>query len=154
MHKIVTKITRSDYFLLALLLGLGVLNFGWVFSPALGQLLGFINSSIMFGIVLVAVFSRLSKHLFFGLILLFAIGTWLQPALASDSDAAVKQQIIKQSITSYSGNCPCPYNTARNGSKCGKRSAYSRPGGASPICFESDVTPEMVEAYKRQHKTD
>lgn len=35
------------------------------------------------------------------------------------SDAQIKQILIKQSIANYSGNCPCPYNTARNGSRCG-----------------------------------
>ena len=37
--------------------------------------------------------------------------------------------MIKESIDGYPGNCPCPYNTARNGSRCGKRSAYNRAGG-------------------------
>jgi len=46
---------------------------------------------------------------------------------------------IQQSINNYSGNCPCPYNRASNGSRCGKRSAYSRPGGYSPLCYSSDV---------------
>ncbi|MEP7452723.1 SH3 domain-containing protein [Phyllobacterium sp. SB3] len=35
----------------------------------------------------------------------------------------------------YSGTCDCPYDYARNGSRCGGRSAYSRPGGRSPICY-------------------
>lgn len=67
------------------------------------------------------------------------------------TDAQVKQAIIRQSIASYSGSCPCPYSTARNGSRCGRRSAYSRPGGASPICYASDVTPAQVAAYRRSH---
>ena len=54
------------------------------------------------------------------------------------TDQQVKSRIIQESIASYPGNCPCPYNTARNGSRCGKRSAWSRPGGYSPICFETD----------------
>lgn len=33
------------------------------------------------------------------------------------------------------GSCDCPYDYARNGSRCGGRSAYSRPGGREPICF-------------------
>ena len=68
------------------------------------------------------------------------------------TDAQVRQQIIKESIASYPGNCPCPYNVARNGSRCGKRSAYSRPGGYSPICYEEDVTPEMVNRWRNRHK--
>ncbi|WP_232538518.1 hypothetical protein [Chromobacterium phragmitis] len=66
------------------------------------------------------------------------------------SDQQIKRAIIKESIESYYGNCPCPYNTARNGSSCGRRSAYSRPGGEAPICYEKDVTKEMVKEY-REH---
>lgn len=33
------------------------------------------------------------------------------------SDAEVKRQIIQESINSYPGNCPCPYNRASNGSR-------------------------------------
>ena len=28
--------------------------------------------------------------------------------------------------------------------------SYSRPGGASPICYDTDVTDAMVEAYREQ----
>lgn len=66
----------------------------------------------------------------------------------AQSDADIKRKIIAQSIASYSGSCPCPYNTDRAGRKCGKRSAYSKPGGYSPICYESDVTQEMIEDYR------
>lgn len=66
------------------------------------------------------------------------------------SDDQIKKAIIEESIKNYSGNCPCPYNRDRAGRKCGKRSAYSRPGGASPICYPEDVTPEMIEAYRKK----
>ena len=66
------------------------------------------------------------------------------------TDEEVKQILIKESIANYSGNCPCPYNTDRAGHKCGKRSAYSRPGGASPICYASDVTPKMIADYRKR----
>lgn len=39
---------------------------------------------------------------------------------------------------------------ARNGSRCGARSAYSRPGGRAPLCYPSDVTDAMVEKYRKQ----
>ncbi len=64
--------------------------------------------------------------LFIGLTLTFAADA----KQTTQSDEAIKQKIIQQSIQTYSGNCPCPYNTARNGSRCGKRSAYNRVGGA------------------------
>lgn len=52
---------------------------------------------------------------------------------------AKKQEMIKKSIQSYKGNCPCPYNTMKNGRSCGKNSAWSKPGGASPLCYLSDI---------------
>ena len=64
------------------------------------------------------------------------------------SDKEIKQAIIAESISSYPGNCPCPYNTDRAGHRCGKRSAYSRAGGYAPLCFQDDVTDEMVSAYR------
>lgn len=33
----------------------------------------------------------------------------------------IKQELIRQSISSYLGSCPCPYNAARNGSRCGRQ---------------------------------
>ena len=68
---------------------------------------------------------------------------------APASDNQIRQAIIQQSIASYPGSCPCPYNVARNGSSCGRRSAYSRPGGASPMCYPADVPQSLVDQYKR-----
>ena len=81
------------------------------------------------------------------------------PAPIVDSSVAktgkeIKQVLIRQSLSGYSGNCPCPYNTDRAGRKCGKRSAYSRPGGASPLCYESDVSRKMVDAYRTKYGVD
>lgn len=79
---------------------------------------------------------------------LLAIST-LPAAGFSQTDEQVRQALIQQSIASYPGNCPCPYNTAANGSRCGKRSAYSKPGGHAPLCFPQDVTDKMVEDYRQ-----
>lgn len=57
----------------------------------------------------------------------------------AETSVAKKRQMIRRSIASYSGSCPCPYSRARNGSSCGKRSAWSKPGGASPLCYLSDI---------------
>ena len=67
------------------------------------------------------------------------------------TDAQVKQAVIQESLASYPGNCPCPYNVDRRGHSCGRRSAYSRPGGYAPICYARDVSPEMVATYRRTH---
>ncbi|QJE74898.1 hypothetical protein HHL28_13735 [Aerophototrophica crusticola] len=71
------------------------------------------------------------------------------PPVRAQSDEALKQAIIQESIAGYPGNCPCPYNTMRNGARCGGRSAYSRPGGYAPLCYPGDVTPEMLAQYKK-----
>lgn len=34
--------------------------------------------------------------------------------------------------------CECPYDLMKNGKTCGGRSAYSRPGGANPVCYTTD----------------
>ncbi|UNM96543.1 hypothetical protein MMG00_01385 [Ignatzschineria rhizosphaerae] len=68
------------------------------------------------------------------------------------SDAQVKERIIQESIQSYRGNCPCPYNKARNGSNCGRRSAYSKPGGYTPKCYANDITKREVQAWRDRRK--
>jgi hypothetical protein len=70
------------------------------------------------------------------------------PRPSAPTVAQIKRAIIQASIASYTGSCPCPYNVDRGGRRCGRRSAYNRPGGASPICFEEDITAAMVEAYR------
>src|SRR5687768_6977943 len=67
------------------------------------------------------------------------------------SDTQIRQILVDESIAAYSGNCPCPYSTMRNGRSCGRRSAYSREGGEAPLCYAKDVTAEMVSAYRESH---
>lgn len=67
------------------------------------------------------------------------------------SDDAVKQLIIKESIASYPGVCACPFNSARNGSSCGRRSAWSKAGGYSPICYKDEVTKEMIQDWRERN---
>jgi hypothetical protein len=87
-------------------------------------------------------------------IALLLIATAPAQAKTPPTDADIRQQIIQDSVAAYQATghpCACPYNSARNGSNCGRRSAYGRPGGASPLCYPSDVTDQMVADWKRQH---
>jgi hypothetical protein len=68
------------------------------------------------------------------------------------SDKQVKREIIRESIESYPSNCPCPENRARNGSRCGKRSAWSKAGGYAPICYENEVSKEMINDWRKQNE--
>lgn len=70
------------------------------------------------------------------------------------SDAQVKQAIIDESIAAYPGTCACPFNSARNGIACGGRSAWSKAGGYSPICYKKEVTKEMVKQWRDSHSTN
>lgn len=72
-----------------------------------------------------------------------------QPAM---TDEQIRQAIIRESIARYSGNCPCPYNADRAGRRCGARSAHSRPGGASPKCFPSDVSDAEVQRFRQSRR--
>ena len=64
------------------------------------------------------------------------------------TDEQIRQKIVEQSLLSYPGNCPCPYNVDRAGRRCGKRSAWSRPGGYTPVCFTTEVSEAQVRAYR------
>jgi hypothetical protein len=81
-------------------------------------------------------------------VLLMAFGAEARQNALSDNEIA--KRIIAESIASYPGPCACPFNTARNGSSCGRRSAYSKPGGYSPVCYRKDVTAEDIAEYRKQ----
>ena len=67
------------------------------------------------------------------------------------SDSEIRQRIISESIASYPGRCPCPYNGTRNGSSCGGRSAWSRAGGYSPICYANEISKAQVDRWRAAH---
>jgi hypothetical protein len=67
--------------------------------------------------------------------------------------AVIVAIIVKASRDQYYATghpCACPNDSMRNGRACGGRSAYSRPGGAAPLCYPTDVTAAMIESYKQQ----
>ena len=68
------------------------------------------------------------------------------------TDAQIRQELMKQSISAYSGSCPCPYSKDRAGHNCGNRSAYGKPGGKAPLCYEKDVTQKMIDEYRKKSK--
>jgi hypothetical protein len=67
--------------------------------------------------------------------------------------AAIAAIIVQASRDQYHAGgrpCACPDDSTRNGSSCGGRSAYSRPGGAAPLCYPSDVPAAMIESYRQR----
>ena len=79
----------------------------------------------------------------------------LFPVFGSEKDRdKIIQEIIYNSISSYDGKCACPYQRTSSGSRCGKRSAYSKPGGYEPLCFPEDITEDIVNTFINSAKTD
>ena len=66
--------------------------------------------------------------------------------IGSFLEARSPEEMIKESIANYPGKCPCPYSIMSNGQKCGKRSAYSKPGGYEPLCYISDIKNNLDKA--------
>jgi len=88
------------------------------------------------------------SKLFFILLFTFSSNSF---SLTKDEISSIKKKMIQQSINNYSGSCPCPYNITKRGRRCGKRSAYSRPGGASPLCYERDILDtDAMKVLKRR----
>src|ERR1700676_460226 len=83
------------------------------------------------------------------LVILLTSPAWAQPL----TDQQIAGRIVQESREAYyrTGHpCACPEDLARNGSRCGGRSAHSRPGGASPYCYPSDVPTAEIEAYRKR----
>ena len=74
----------------------------------------------------------------------------VEAALTAAAIAAIIVQASRDQYHAGGRPCACPDDTARNGSACGGRSAYSRPGGAAPLCYPSDVTAAMIESYRQR----
>src|SRR5260370_36315301 len=79
--------------------------------------------------------------------------TLVSSALAESplTDQQIATFIVKASRDAYyrTGHpCACPEDSARNGSRCGGRSAYSRPGGAEPDCYVTDVPKAEIDTYR------
>jgi hypothetical protein len=89
------------------------------------------------------------QHLFIVTLTFLLMSISTTSAISISSEASVKQQMINESIRKYKGNCPCPYSKMKNGRTCGKSSAYSKPGGKSPLCYATDITSTMVKNYKK-----
>lgn len=68
--------------------------------------------------------------------------------LTAAAIAAILVAASRQAYYSGGRPCACPDDRMRNGRSCGSRSAYSRPGGAAPLCYPHDVTAAMIEQYR------
>ena len=74
--------------------------------------------------------------------------------LSKQPDNFFADLAIKESVSNYSGNCPCPYSTDLGGNSCGDGSAYSKDGGSSPYCYLSDISIGYIDEIKYEMITD
>jgi hypothetical protein len=67
--------------------------------------------------------------------------------------AAIAAILVTESRSAYYATgrpCACPDDFMRNGRKCGGNSAYSRPGGATPYCYVSDVPAAVIQKHQER----
>ena len=83
-------------------------------------------------------------------LLFLSAGAHAQDGRQNPTDDEIRQRLVQASIAAYPGACPCPENLTRSGARCGKNSAYSKPGGAQPLCYPIDVSDAMVTRYREQ----
>jgi hypothetical protein len=74
----------------------------------------------------------------------------VEAVLTATAIAAIIVQASRAQYHAGGRPCACPVDSMRNGRACGGRSAYSRPGGAAPLCYPSDVTAAMIESYRQR----
>lgn len=85
--------------------------------------------------------------------IIIIVSLWIPVAATArepaPSDDTIRSLLIEDSIAAYSGKCPCPYSTMRNGRRCGGNSAYSRPSGRAPLCYPKDITQAMIDRFRK-----
>ena len=106
---------------------------------------------------------RIVRALSLTLALIVSLAIWalvfwslLPRPAAAQSNSDIANTIIRECAVIYHATghpCACPEDRARNGSRCGKRSAYSKPGGAEPRCYVSDVSAQEIADYRAGKKT-
>lgn len=67
------------------------------------------------------------------------------------SDVAAIAIVIAASRSAYLAMgkpCGCPDHVAANGSRCGLRSAHTKPSGYKPLCFPTDVSPAIIATWR------
>lgn len=74
------------------------------------------------------------------------------PAIAQRySEEDIKRAVIEDSLKDFAGiECPCPYSNTWNNRPCAGKSRYEQSGSQRPVCYAADVSPYMVEEYRRR----
>ncbi len=85
-----------------------------------------------------------------GLLILFTLGS-INAVYASDGkplpDGEARDLIIRGSISSYEGDCPCPYSIDKERNECGENSAYRQSPG-SIKCYPGDISEDELQQFR------
>jgi len=88
----------------------------------------------------------------YALMILAVTATVSAQATAKEiTEAECASIIVQASRDAYyrtGRRCACPEDMTVNSGRCGGRSAYSKPGGASPYCYPSDVPKAEIDRCK------
>ncbi len=68
-------------------------------------------------------------------------------------DGDVRQLIINGNISSFQGECPCPYHNDKNGNKCGENSAYNQNPGEIK-CYPGDISDQELKQFRIDNNID
>ncbi|MBN9287908.1 MAG: hypothetical protein BGO43_00170 [Gammaproteobacteria bacterium 39-13] len=83
-------------------------------------------------------------------ILVFPLSANAFGELKAMTDDEIRQNIIKASLKSFEGECPCPYSRDSKGRECGEDSEYFRSRGKI-LCYRQDISIADVNAYRLKY---
>lgn len=85
------------------------------------------------------------------ILILAPVTTHAELNVALLTDEEISHLLIQQSVAGYDGKCPCPEHADRLGKRWGVRSARFNNIPHQPLCYPSDVTPDMIENFRVFH---
>jgi len=95
------------------------------------------------------------RSLWIAMVFVISTSTTLAIAqLAEPTDDEIRHTIIRECRAIYHERrrCACPDDHDIRGVRCGRRSAYVKPGGASPFCRPEDITDNHLARYRAGDK--
>lgn len=75
-----------------------------------------------------------------------------RPVKREMSDQQITDVLVKGSVSSFTGNCPCPYSKDKEtGKTCGDNSEYIKAPGEL-LCYPDDVTQREIFEFRAKNR--
>lgn len=94
---------------------------------------------------------KIGVSCFVGLIVIILTPLTAQAVKRPMSDAQIREVIVKGSVNSFTGDCPCPYSTDPKGNKCGDNSEYFQSPG-DLYCYPEDVSNRQIFEFRARNR--